>query len=82
MKNDLRTYNKIQKTGTGQEDGYTTGCLLDYVYLKNYQKMEAIDSGKHQTLDADPKTIQQLNFPGNLGGEAKENILDFFYKRL
>ena len=82
MKNDLRTYNKIQKTGTCQEDGYTIGCLLDYVSLKNYQKMEAIASGKHQTLDADPKIIQQLNFPGNLGAEAKENITDFFYKML
>ena len=30
VKNDLRTYDNIQKTATGQEDDYTTDCLLDY----------------------------------------------------
>ena len=28
VKNDLRTYDKIQKISTGQGDDYTTGCLL------------------------------------------------------
>ena len=26
----------IQKTGAGEGDEYTTGCLLDYLYFKNY----------------------------------------------
>ena len=50
--------------------------------------MIAIDLSKQQALDADPKTIQQINFTGNLdqpaGGaiffiieEAKETVLDF-----
>ena len=30
VKNDLRTYDNIQKTATGQEDDCTTDCLLDY----------------------------------------------------
>ena len=29
-KNDKVTCENIRKTATGQEDDYTTGCLLDY----------------------------------------------------
>ena len=85
-RNDLITYDNIQKIGTGQGDDYATGCLLDYNYFKKYYKMIAIDLSKQQTLDADPKTIQQINFIGNLEQqsaiffiieEAKETVLDF-----
>ena len=41
VKNDLRTYNNIQKITTSQEDDYTTVCLSDYHYFKNYYKMIA-----------------------------------------
>ena len=72
----------------GQGDNYTTICLLDYVYFKNYYRMIAIDLSKQQTLDAGPKAIQQINFTGNLDEagsitifsiieEVKETILDF-----
>ena len=36
IKNNLRTYNNIQKIATGQGDDYTTGCLLDHACFKNY----------------------------------------------
>ena len=36
LKNNLRTYDNIRKITTGQIDDYTTGCLLDYPYFKNY----------------------------------------------
>ena len=49
--------------------------------------MTAIDLSKQQALDADPRTIQQINFTGNLDRagntmffileEAKETILGF-----
>ena len=50
--------------------------------------MIALDLGKQQVLDADPKAIQQINFTSNLNGggqttmyficeEAKETVLDF-----
>ena len=48
--------------------------------------MTAIDLRKQQTLDADLKEIQQINFNGNLEQqttiffiteEAKETVLDF-----
>ena len=34
VKNKLKTYDNIRKTATGQDDDYTTGCLLDYPYFK------------------------------------------------
>ena len=33
----------IQKSGAGEGDEYTTGCLLDYLYFKNYYIMIAIN---------------------------------------
>ena len=33
-KNNLRTYDNIQKFETGQVDDYMTGCFLDYPYFK------------------------------------------------
>ena len=87
IKNDKITYENIRKTATGQGDDYTTGCLLDYAYFKNYYKMIAIDLSKQQALDADPRAIQQVNFTANLDRagntrtyfileEAKETVLD------
>ena len=88
VKNNKVTYENIRKTATGKGDDYTTGCLLDYIYFKNYYKMIAINLSKQQALDADPKAIQQINFTANLDRagntrihfileEAKETVLDF-----
>ena len=56
-KNDKITYENIRTITTGQGDGYTTGCLLDYIYCKNHYKMIAVDLSKKQALGADPKAI-------------------------
>ena len=88
IKNDKITYDNIRKIATGQGDDYTTGCLLDYAYFKNYYKMITIDLSKQQALDADPRAIQQNNFTANLDiagntriyfilDKAKETVLDF-----
>ena len=88
IKNDLKTYDNTRKIATGLDDDYVTGCLIDYPYFKKYYKLLAIDLSKQQKLDADPKTIQQINFTGNLDRaesstmffiieEAKETVLDF-----
>ena len=58
IKNDKITYKNIRKIAIGQGDDYTTGCLLDSTYFKNYYKMIAIDLSKQQALDADPRAIQ------------------------
>ena len=88
IKNNKVTYENIRKFATGQGADYATGCLLDYIYFKNYYKMIAVDLSKQQVLDADPKAIQQINFTANLDRaenkrvyfileEAKETVLDF-----
>ena len=65
---------------------YTTGCLLDYIYLKKHYKMIVIDLSKQQVLHADSKEIQQIDFTGSLGvngtmffiiEEGKKTTLDF-----
>ena len=61
-----KTYENIRKIATGKGDDYTTGCLLDYPYFKDYYKMIAVDLSKQQELDADPRKIQQINFTANL----------------
>ena len=47
-KNDLKTYDNIQKITTGQGDDYTTatGCLLDYPYSKEHYKLIAVNLSK------------------------------------
>ena len=46
VKINLITYDINQKITTGQGDDYTACCLLDFLYLKNYKKMAAIDFSK------------------------------------
>ena len=57
IKNNKLTYEKNRKIATVQGDDYTTGCLLDYIYFKNYYKIIAVDLSKEQALDADLKAI-------------------------
>ena len=62
--------------------------MLQYNYFKKPYKMVAIDLSKQHVLNADPKSIQQINFTGNVSGnnsrlrffiieEVKGTILDF-----
>ena len=39
VKDNLITHEKIRKIVPGQGDDYTTGCLLDYSYLKKNIKL-------------------------------------------
>ena len=48
VKKNKVTGENIRKIATGQEDDYTTGCLLDYIYFKNYYKMIVVDLSKQQ----------------------------------
>ena len=69
-------HENIRKIATGKGDDYTTGCLLDYSYFKDYYKMIAIDLSKQQVLYADPIAFQQINFTANL--DRAENTSMFF----
>ena len=57
IKNDKTTHENIRKIATGQGDDYTTVCLSDYTYFKNYYNMIAVDLSKQQALEADPRAL-------------------------
>ena len=50
VKDNLKTYDNIWKIPTGQVDGCTTCCSQDYLYLKDYYKMIAIDSNNKNLM--------------------------------
>ena len=83
-----KTYENIRKIATGKGDYYTTGCFLDYPYLKENYKMIAIDLSRQNELDVGLRAIQQISFTANLDRagnttiffiieEAKETIFEF-----
>ena len=74
LKNSLITYDNFWKIRP--KDANTTRCLLDYPYFKNYYKKIVIDSIKQQTLDVDPKSIQQINITGTI--DRQGNPTRFF----
>ena len=88
INSNLKTYENIRKTATGQGDDYTAACLLGCSYFKENYKMIAIDLSKQQALDADSRAIQKTNFTANLDREghttmffiieeAKETVFKF-----
>ena len=63
---------------TFQDDDCTTGCFLDY--LKKYYKLIATDLSKQQKVDADAKSIQQIEFTGDLD-RAEASTMFFIIKK-
>ena len=60
VKNDLKKCDNIRKAATGQDDGCTTECLINYSYFNKYYKLMAIGLSKQQKLDVDPRKFQIL----------------------
>ena len=63
---DIKRYEEIRKLTTGQGEDYTTGCLLDYEYIKSHYRLISVDLSRQKQLDADPKAIQKIEFVGQL----------------
>ena len=61
---DIKRYDEIRWLTAGQGEDYTTGCLLDYDYIKNHYLLIAVDLSRQKELDADQKAIQQIEFAG------------------
>ena len=57
---DIKRYQEIRKLTARQGEYYTTGCLLDYDYIKHHYRLIPVDLSRQKDLDADPKTIQQI----------------------
>ena len=52
---DIKRYEQIRKLTTAQVEDYTSGCLLDYDYVKNHYRLMAVGLSRQKELDADPK---------------------------
>ena len=52
------------KLTTGKGENYTTGCLLDYDYIKIYYRLIVVNSSRQKELDADLKAIQKIESVG------------------
>ena len=62
IKSDIKRYIEIRKLIRGQGEEYTTGCLLDYDYIRNHYRLLAVGLTRQKELDADPKVIQPIEF--------------------
>ena len=78
--NDLvKQYDEVRKVSTGYSNDYATGCLLDYAYFKDNQKLIAVDLSRQKALDADARAIQQILFQGAVGRENGTKIKTVHY---
>ena len=59
MDSDIKRWEETKLT-TGQCEYYTTGCLLDYYYIKNHYRLIAVNLIRQKELDADRKAINQI----------------------
>ena len=48
---DIKQYEEIKKLTTEKGEEYSTGCLLDYDYIKNYYRLIAVDLIRQEELD-------------------------------
>ena len=65
--NDLiKHYDEVRKTVTGQGDDYTTRCLLNYQYFKGHYQLIEVDLSEQKELNADSRSIQEIEFYGML----------------
>ena len=56
---DIKQYKEIKKLTTRQGEDFTTGCLLDYEYIKHHYRLIAVDLSTQKELDADPKSFSK-----------------------
>ena len=80
----------MRKVSAGQDDNYTTGCLLDFANFKKKKKkyrLIAADLSKQKALDADSRAVQQIIVTGKVDAAAviyyiyeksKETVLEFY----
>ena len=70
----IKQYDEVRKVSTGYGDDYTTGCLLHYAYFKDNCRLITVDLSKQKALDADPRAIQKIAFPGVVVGADNTKI--------
>ena len=87
IESDIEKYKELKKVMIGKEEDYTRGSSLDFNYFLKHYKLIAVDLSKQKELDADPRSIQQIEFKYMLGTnstiywvleKSKETILEFY----
>ena len=71
---DIKGFEEIRKLTTWQGEDYTTGCFLDYDYIKNHDRLRAVDLNRQNELDADPKAIQLIESFGELKSDKNQIV--------
>ena len=59
---DIKQYEEVTKLTIGQGEYCTTGCLLDYDYIKIHCRLIAVNLSKQKELDNDPKATKEREF--------------------
>ena len=62
----LQLSNMTKSEKYQQGDDYTTGCLLDFAYFEENDRLIAAGLSKQKALDSDSRAIQQIIFTGNI----------------
>ena len=62
MMKEIFMINQLSKVTTGKGDHYATGRWLHYRYFKDHYQLIACDLSKQKELDADPRSLQQIQF--------------------
>ena len=75
VKNEEEVYEK--NIEMSRNNDYTTGNLLDFVYLKEHYKLIATDLSKRTKL----KDSQQINFIGKLEGQNNGATMFFIIEK-
>ena len=60
ISDEIRKYDELRKITTEKGDDHTTGCLLDYKYFKGHYLITACNLSPQKELDANPRSIQQI----------------------
>ena len=71
INDSMKQYDEIRKISTGQDDDYTTGCLLDFAYFEKKYRLIAADLSKQKALGADSRAIQQIIFTGKTDNKIR-----------
>ena len=55
---ETRKYDEVKMISSGKGEDYTSGCLLDYKYLKDHYQLIVCDLNRQKELDVDPRAAQ------------------------
>ena len=55
---ETRKYDEVKMISSGKGEDYTSGCLLDYKYFKDYYQLIVCDLNGQKELDVDPRAAQ------------------------